>query len=216
MDVNNYEVTPARRLLSNIVSDHEILSHDETISPQDFLRNIEDTLLGFIDERRGNEVQLTLVCEMKGVDLTTGEINETKEAYFRTLQVAVYEATDLRCMYETMKTRMLESFANYLRNGSGWRLRKVLKLVIKLSRNRPLRGSSYLPHPRGLTTRSLINIENTDDDLYFPYSVLRLMYRKKNNEQRIYDLKKHFNELNLDGIEFPTPCFERTFKKFEK
>ena len=65
MDVNNYEVTPARRLLSNIVSDHEIFSHDETISPQDFLRNIEDTLLGFIDKKRGNKVQLTLVCEIK-------------------------------------------------------------------------------------------------------------------------------------------------------
>ena len=113
---------------------------------------------------------------MERIDLATGEINETEEAYFRTLQVPVHGATDLGGMYETMKTKMLESFSNYLRNGSGWRLRKVLKLNIKLSRNRPLRGSSYLPHPKGLKTRSLINIENKTDNLCFSWSILRLEY----------------------------------------
>ena len=41
------------------------------------------------------------------------------------------------------------------------------------------------------------------------------MYPKKKDPQRITDLKEHLNELNLNGIEFPTPCCERTFKKFE-
>ena len=160
--MNRYNATPVRRLLSNIVTDHEILSHDETISPQDFLRDIERPLLRFIDERRGNKVELIFTCEMQRVDLSTGEIAETTEAHFRTLQTSVHETTDLRAMYEPMILKMLESHANYLKNGSGWRLKKVLKLTIKLSRKRPLRGSSYLPHPEGLNTRSLINIENTD------------------------------------------------------
>ena len=146
---------------------------------------------------------------MERVDLSTGEISETTEAHFRTLQTPVHGATDLQAMYEPMIAKMLESFAGYLKNGSGWRLRKVL------SRNRPLKGSSYLPHPEGLNTRSLINIENTDDDLCFPYSVLRLKYPREKTPQRNEDLKEHLNELNLDGLEFPTPCCERTFKKFE-
>ena len=217
--MNRYNVTPVRRLLSNIVSDHEILSHDETISPQVFLRDIERPLLRFIDGRRGNKVELILTCEMQRVDLSTGEIAETTEAHFRTLQTAVHEATDLNSMYETMKAKMVESFANYLRNGSGWRLKKVLKLTIKLSRNRPLRGSSYLPHPKGLNTRSLINIENKTDDLCFAWSILRLKYpiadKKNGNPKYIKDLKGHFNEFKWDGIDFPTSCCERTFKKFE-
>ena len=98
--MNRYNVTPVRRLLSNVVSDHEILSHDETISPQDFLRNIERPLLRFIDGKRGNKDQLTLTCEMERVDLSTGEISETTEAHFRTLQTPVHGATDLQSMYE--------------------------------------------------------------------------------------------------------------------
>ena len=217
--MNRYNVTPVRRLLSNIVSDHEILSHDETISPQDFLRDIEISLLRFIDGKRGNKVQLTLTCEMDRVDLATGEINETTEAYFRTLQTSVHGATDLQGMYETMKSKMLESFANYLKNGSGWRLKKVLKITIKLPQDDPLRGSSYLPHPKGLNTKSLINIENKKDDLCFAWSIFRLKNtitdKKSGNPKYIKDLKEHFNEFNWDGIEFPTPCCERTFKKFK-
>ena len=111
--MNRYNVRPARRLLSNVVSDHEILSHDETISPQDFLRDIKRPLLSFIDGKRGNKVQLTLTCEMQRVDLSTGEIAETTEAHFRTLQTPVHVATDLQAMYEPMIAKMLEALAGY-------------------------------------------------------------------------------------------------------
>ena len=39
---------------------------------------------------------------------------------------------------------------------------------------------------------------------------------KDGHPRRIKDLKPHLKELNLDGIEFPAPCCERTFKKLEK
>ena len=131
MNIQDYEVEPVRRLLSNIMSDYEILSHDETISPQDFLQDIGEVVMRFINGRRGYKVHLVLVCQMERADLATGTIDQTEEAYFRTQQVPVYRATDLEDIYENMKAKMLESFANYLRNGSGWRLRKVLKLTIK-------------------------------------------------------------------------------------
>ena len=217
--MNAYNVASVRRLLSNIISYHEILSHDETISPQDFLRDIEQPLLRFINGKRENKVQLTLTCEMERVDLSTGEISETTEAHFRTLQTPVHGATDLQAMYGPMKEKMLEALTGYLKNGSGWRLKKVLRLTIKLSRNRPLGGSSYLPHPKGFNTSSLINIENKKDDLCFAWSILRLKYpiadKKNGNPKYIKDLKEHFNEFNWDGIEFPTPCCKRAFKKFE-
>ena len=157
------------------MSDHGVLSHDETISSQDFLRDIEQSLFRYINGKRGNKVQLTLSCEMERVDLATEEIAETTEAHFRTLQTPVHGATDLQAMYGPMKEKMLEALAGYLKNGSGWRLRKVLKLTIKLSKNDPLRGSSYLPHPEGLNTKSLINIRNKKDDLCFAWSILRLI-----------------------------------------
>ena len=44
----DYEVTPVRRLLSGAVSHHEVLPRNETISPQDFLREIRRTVISFM------------------------------------------------------------------------------------------------------------------------------------------------------------------------
>ena len=40
--------------------------------------------------------------------------------------------------------------------------------------------------------------------------------KKNGNPKYIKDLKEHFNEINWNEIEFPTPCCEKTFKKLEK
>ena len=175
--MNGYDVMPAGRLLSNIVINFDVLPHNDTISPQDFLGDIRPTVVHFLGEKTGHKVMLTLSCVMDRVNVATSEIEQTDVAYFSTLQVPVYRATDLESMYDdTMSAKMIEGFVKYLKNGSGWRLKKVKGLHIKLSRNRTLRGSSYLPHPKGLKTRSLINIENRKDDLCLTWSILRLMY----------------------------------------
>lgn len=67
MNVVNYEVTPVRRLLSNIVLDFEVLSHDELISPQDFLRDISEPVVRFISEKKRSQV-LFSPCLRNGED----------------------------------------------------------------------------------------------------------------------------------------------------
>lgn len=122
--MNGYDVIATGRLLSNIVMDFDVLSHDDTISPQDFLRDIRSTVVQFIGENTRHKVMLTLSCVMERINVATGRVEQTDESHFSTLQVPVYRATDLESMYETMRIKMLEAFANYLRNGSGWRLKK--------------------------------------------------------------------------------------------
>ena len=117
--MDGYEVIPTGRLLSNIVLDFNVLPHDDKVSPQDFLQDIRPTVVRFLGERTGHKVLLTLSCVMERIKVTTGMVEQTEEAHFRTLQVPVYRATDLESMYETMRAKMLESFASYLRNGSG-------------------------------------------------------------------------------------------------
>ena len=117
---SDYEVRERRRLLSNVVSHHGVLARNETISPQDFLREIRRTVISFIGRRPENKVHLVLVCEMERMNPVTGEIAETVESFFRTLQEPVYDSTDLETMYERMVAKMLETFSTYLRNGSGW------------------------------------------------------------------------------------------------
>ena len=114
--------------------------------------------------------------------------------------------------------KMLESFSAYLRNGSGWMFKRILSLDIMFSRNRPVRGSSYIPLPEGLKrTKSLINVQNKKDHHCFKWAILRHFHpilKKGGHPERIEDLKEYVDELN--GIEFPTPCSERMYKRFEK
>ena len=212
----DYEVRE-RRLLSNVVSHHEVLPWNETISPQDFLRDIRQTVISFIRGRPQNKIHLVLVCEMVRTDPVTGRIVTTERSAFRSLQEPVYDSTDLEAIYERVVAKILEWFSAFWRNGSGWMFKRIIKLEITFSRNRPVRGSSYIPLPAGLEkTGSLINVQNKKDHHCFKWAILRHIHPREVHPERISDLKEHVNELNWGGIEFPTPCLERMYKKFEK
>ena len=64
-----------------------------------------------------------------------------------------------------MVEKILESFSSYLKNGSGWVLRRVVRAEMTLARLRPLRGSTYIDLPKTIMKkRAIINMEN--DDIY--------------------------------------------------
>jgi hypothetical protein len=66
-------------------------------------------------------------------------------------------------------------FANYLGKSSGWRLKEVLHLNIKIDVNKPLRGSSYVELPKFIKDKkAVINIQNTDNAC-FKWCVLRAL-----------------------------------------
>ena len=154
---------------------------------------------------------------MVRTDPVTGRIVTVERSAFRSLQEPVYDSTDLEAMYERVVAKILESFSAFLRNGSGWMFKRIIKLEITFSRNRPVRGSSYIPLPEGLRkTGSLINVQNKKDHYCFKWAILRHIHPRKENLQRIEDLKEHVDELNWEGIKFPTPCSERMYKRFER
>ena len=115
-------------------------------------------------------------------------------------------------MYETMVAKRLEAFATYLRNGSGWMLKSVVRLDITLGRLRPLRGSSHIELPKVIARRNaLINMQNYNK-FCFKWAVTRALNPVGKNPQRVTrELRKQSEELDWDGIEFPTPCLERVY-----
>ena len=76
------------------------------------------------------------------LDPATGNIIDTDDtATFRTYLEPVFDTTDLVGLYEKMSEKILESFATYLKNGSGWVLKRVIHAEITTCQLRPLRGS---------------------------------------------------------------------------
>ena len=210
------EIVPRERLLGNVIGHHTIHSKGNT-SPKDFLNFTRNVVIRFLRERLQNKVQLSLICVMMRVDPATGQVTNEEQASFNSRQEPIFGSTDLEEVYERMVAKMLEAFATYLKNGSGWMLKKVVRLDITLSRLRPLRGSSHIPLPeRILKRKALINMENEDKEC-FKWAVTKVLNPVEKKPQRVTkELRKQSEELDWSGIEFPSPCLERVFKKFEK
>ena len=127
----------------------------------------------------------------------------------------VFEATDLQGVYERMKTKILESFSTYLKNGSGWVLKKVIRLDITLSKFKSMKGSSYIPLPNAVKNKgAIINMKNEDDECFKWAATRALNPVEKNSERITGELREQAEKFNWDGIVFPTPCSEKYFEKF--
>ena len=74
-----------------------------------------------------------------------------------------------------MNETLLETLANFQRQGSNWRFRSVLSLDLHTVKYGPLRGSSYIPLPDFLEgKKAIINCRNEDDE-YFKWAITRAL-----------------------------------------
>ena len=140
-DRSGKEVTEQR---GGLKGQYEIESKENT-SPKDFLSKTENLVSTFLSDHPQSKIQIRLICEMMKVDLVTGAVSSEQLASFNSWQESIFTSTDVRATYQRMITKILEAFATYLKNLSGWRLKRVIRLEITVSSLRPIRGSSYIP-----------------------------------------------------------------------
>jgi hypothetical protein len=88
-----------------------------------------------------------------------------------------------------IREKMLKSFSEYQRRGSGWRLRRVVQLEIYIGEFRPLRGKKHKPKSIA-SKKAIINMKN-DDDECFKWAVTRALNPTDTHPERISkELKK--------------------------
>ena len=83
---------------------------------------------------------------MEKVNLKSCEVI-AKEAAFHSKTEANIERINAHELFSKMKETVLESLANFQRQGSNWRFRSVLSLDLHTVKYEPLGGSSYIPLP---------------------------------------------------------------------
>ena len=121
------KIIPRERLLgNNVVGHHTIRSKGNTL-PTDFLGSCDQVPPGGTPKQGSAEP-----------DLYSGKGGFCyREGYGRGVslrQQPVFGSTNLEEVYERMVAKMLEAFATYLTNGSGWILKRVVRLDIMFSR----------------------------------------------------------------------------------
>jgi hypothetical protein len=212
-----------REILKPILAKHAIkgkvkkyvITPNGNYDPAYFLTITEDEVKTLINsETEPRNVRMSLACEMVKSDPKTGE-EVTAIPHFGSKNHKLIGTDDTEETQSIMKEKMLKSFSEYQKEGSGWRLRRVVQLEIYIGEFRPLKGKKHEPLPKSIASKkAIINMKN-DDDKCFKWAVTRALNPVDKNSERISkELRRQSEELNWEGIEFPTPIDD--IKKFEK
>ena len=71
------------------------------------------------------------------------------------------------------------AFDAYLKNGSGWMIESVEKVLLNTYKYGPIQISTYIPTPKFIVNkRAVLNIKNTKNKKCFEYSVLAAKHHK--------------------------------------
>ena len=165
----------------------------------EFLTDAKPAITNIFNSNRNIKTILYLYVLM-----SQGERVEEFAFHSKGLKLILME-TDENEIYDEMVEEIEEEMqkAQYA-VGSGWRFKKVIKLVLHTTRWDPLYGSSYIPlDPYLANKKAIINMQN-EDDKCFMWSVLRALYPKDTNPQRVdNDLKSKQDSINMKGIHYP-------------
>ncbi len=97
-----------------------------------------------------------LVCLMEKPN-PSGERPEVKEAHFSNKTTMKLSDYNTNKMYNDASKRILESMTKYQKEGSSWRLKRVLELEIHVVEYNPVGGSSYILLPERLRGKKAIS-----------------------------------------------------------
>ena len=179
----------------------------EYLDPEVYLYDVEEGVKKMVDEvKKSKKVSMNLSCVLEKEDAKTGNKMEDTFGSRSETKVVTLQLGDA---YGEMRDRMLENLAKFQRNGSGWRLKSIYGLEIKITKYNLLSGSGYSKLPPFIVKKNtVINMRN-DDTQCFKWAVTRALNPVDRNPNRIInELKKQTEKYNWEGISFPTKLTE--------
>ena len=191
-------------VFKNYTNQYVMYNTKTLYGPLEFLEYAKPPILNIFNSNRNIKTILYLYCNMERIGDNDNEI--IKEFAFHSYDLKlVLEGTDISELYDEMADEIEEEIHKVQNSvGSGWMLIEVKKLVLHTTKWEPIYGSSYIPLDQYLANKqAIINMKN-EDDKCFMWSVLRALYPKNKNAERIdRDLKSKQDIINMNGIYYP-------------
>ena len=170
--------------------------------PYEAFKYAEPAILNILNSNRNIKTMLYLHCYLQRIEDKDGK---PKEFAFHSHDLKlVLEGTDTSELYNEMCGEIAAELEAVQTVQSGWVLIEVIKLVLHTTKWEPIYGSSYIPlDPYLANKKAIINMKN-EDDKCFMWCVLRALYPKNKNAERIdKDLKSKQDIINMKGICYP-------------
>ena len=172
--------------------------------PITFLKDARPAIINILNSNRNIKVMLYLNCFMKKTD-SDGYTIIKQFAFHSKNNKIILESTDEYEIYQEMVDEIEEEIQKVQEaEGSGWVFLEVENLTLHVSKWNPVNAGSYIELPTVLKNKkAIINMKNQDNEC-FKWCVLRALYPKDKNTERIdKDLKSKQDILNMQGIRYP-------------
>ena len=167
--------TSTESAFNGLVRAFETTDADEVRDHETFLRAQKPRIENLINEQLCHGPQKVQLCAKlqlikKHKNQPDNADDERIEIYANSLMTPVY-ANGLRiAAYWGMLEKMMSILTTFALMGSGWVMKRVLKVDVKFARFRPIRDSSYITLPTKIAACcGLHNIRNRKDQLCFRY-----------------------------------------------
>ena len=203
-----------RSSLSGYARELNLINEEFMGTPQDFFKFVKVDVEKVIKENKNNRLKCVLYCLMEKENLR-GENVKTLAAFHSEME-SVLPGDNTKEIFRRIKGKILENFANFLRQGGNWTLLRIEEFSIFLARYQPLKGSgSFLKLPPVLKKKhAVVNIKN-DDWQCFKWAVGRALHPVENHPERLTEeLRRQCMDLNFEGISFPVSLNQ--INRFEK
>ena len=169
-------------------------------------------------QRRREPIKLNMSIHLDFMQATDNSIVTFPPVVLVTDQQEVYQDTNVNKLLKTFAMQLGDRIMSYEGNGSGWVVDKLIWLDTTVWKLNPLRGDSFIPLPKWIqNTKSVVNVQNTEDNECFRHSVIASLYDGGHNKQRVSSYTRFYDENDaplFDGLNYPLRITDIT--KFEK
>ena len=156
------------------------------LHPIIFLNNfypiLHSLIIKNLQEATSLKIQLSL-CVLLYKPTTELEI----ETCFNSKMQAVYSEGLSSETFNEIKHHILKQLENFCQHGSGWSVKKILKLGINFARNKPIRAGRFIPTPTKFSNNNfLLNIRTIKTNNCFELCILAARHYRdiKNKKSR--------------------------------
>ena len=170
-----------------------IIKGDPGLTPIEYFNKVYSTFEFFFTNHRNIKFNMVLVCLMEQQILSKDKgvvgLNESK-AYFISGTYNNLESTNVGNLIDKCVKKIIKDLEVYQKNGSGWYFKEVVQLEIHIVEYNPTKGSTYIPLPDWITNKkAIVNIKNKDEKCFI-WCILRYLYPRDRDEERLTGLKK--------------------------
>ena len=172
--------------------------------PIKFLKDARPVLINILNSNRNIKIRLFSNCLMKRMDID-GFTAIKPFAFHSKGNKLILESTNLYEIYDEIIDEIEEEIQKTQdAEGSGWVFVEVENLTLHTSKWNPINAGSYIDLPEALKNKkAIINMKNQDEEC-FKWCVLRALYPKDRDAERIdKDLKSKQDSINMKGIKYP-------------